>query len=71
MRRFALALSLAVGSIVVLLPSVALADSCVTCGSGSTNGCEQPMPGGHPDVKPVAWLHHRHGTRLSANVKVR
>lgn len=47
MRRFVVALSLAVGSLVTLLPTAAFADTCVTCGSGSTNGCQQcRMPGG-------------------------
>lgn len=47
MRRLALALSLAVSAVVVL-PSVAFAgDACVTCGSGSSNGCQQcRLPGG-------------------------
>ena len=47
MRRLALVLSLAVSSIVVL-PTLAFAgDTCVTCGSGSSNGCQQcRMPGG-------------------------
>ena len=45
MRRLVLALSLVVSS---LAPSIAFAgDACVTCGSGSSNGCQQcKLPGG-------------------------
>lgn len=47
MRRLVLALTLAVSSLAVL-PSLAFAsDTCVTCGSGSSNGCQQcRLPGG-------------------------
>lgn len=47
MRRLALAVSLAVSSLLVV-PSLAFAsDTCVTCGSGSSNGCQQcRLPGG-------------------------
>jgi len=47
MRRLVLALSFAL-SAVALVPSLAFAgDTCATCGSGSSNGCQQcRMPGG-------------------------
>lgn len=77
MRRLALVLSLAVSSIVVL-PSLAFAgDTCVTCGSGSTNGCQQcRMPGG--DTFPARKECEKKGCKITgtsscstaSNVKV-
>ncbi|MBE2251566.1 MAG: hypothetical protein IAE78_18635 [Myxococcus sp.] len=76
MRHLMLVLSLAV-SAVVLVPGVSFADTCVSCGSGSSNGCQQcRMPGG--DTQAARKECEKKGCKITgtsscssaANVKV-